>query len=459
LAANKTKTAIKTRTIRISGMTCINCQRTIGKKLRATIGVQEAYVSYEAGTAVVTYDANLLSPQDLFSIIESLGYTNKAPINGIKRLAGFLIVILALYFILEYFGLLTILAPSQLAESTMGYGTLFVIGLLTSIHCAAMCGGINLSQSIPRGNETNGNRLSAIRPALLYNAGRVASYTIVGFAAGALGSVFSFTPAIQGLLKIVAGVFMVIMGLNMLGIFPWLRKINPHLPLFLAEGIEKVKNQNTGPLAVGLLNGLMPCGPLQAVQIYALSTGSPVTGGFSMFLFSLGTVPLMLGLGAATGIAGKRFAGPVMTVGAVLVAALGLSMLTQGVSLAGMKTTVPLANTVKISEAPSKTTSAEDGTEEGIQVINSTLSLRGYPAITVQKGVPVQWVIDVPPGSLTGCNNRMLIGEYGIEYAFTTGENIISFTPDRTGTFLYTCWMGMIRSTITVVADTTLPDN
>jgi len=63
---------------------------------------------------------------------------------------------------------------------------------------------------------------------------------------------------------------------------------------------------NKGPFTVGLLNGLMPCGPLQAMQIYALSTGNPLKGALSMLLFSLGTVPLMFGLGALGSLLSRR---------------------------------------------------------------------------------------------------------------------------------------------------------
>jgi plastocyanin domain-containing protein len=74
-----------------------------------------------------------------------------------------------------------------------------------------------------------------------------------------------------------------------------------------------------------------------------------------------------------------------------------------------------------------------------------------YPAITVQAGIPVKWTINAPAGSINGCNNRMIIREYGIEHRFTTGENIIEFMPSKPGRFSYSCWMGMIRSSITVV--------
>ena len=161
----------------------------------------------------------------------------------------------------------------------MGYGMLFVVGLLTSVHCIAMCGGINLSQCISQDGKCGAEgRKAALWPTFLYNLGRVISYTAVGFIVGALGSAVTFSNAMQGILKLIAGIFMVIMGVNMLGIFPWIRRLLPGMPKTLARKIDVEKGRSKRPLIVGLLNGIMPCGPLQAMQIYALSTGSPLAG-------------------------------------------------------------------------------------------------------------------------------------------------------------------------------------
>jgi sulfite exporter TauE/SafE len=323
------------------------------------------------------------------------------------------------------------------------------IGLLTSVHCVAMCGGINLSQCLPQANVQDGSRVAALRPSFLYNLGRVVSYTAVGGIVGALGSVFTLTGSFRGAIQLIAGVFMVIMGINMLGIFPWLRRLTPRMPSIFARKIDAEKGKSKSPLIIGLLNGLMPCGPLQAMQIYALSTGSPVTGALSMLLFSLGTVPLMFGLGALSSVLSKKFTGKVMAVGAALVVMLGLSMFSQGWSLSGLS-----LDFLEISAAGGgrgTANAAEAVMEDGFQIVNSTLQPGRYPAITVQAGTPVKWTINAPQGSINGCNNRMFIREYGIEHQFKTGENVIEFTPTTTGKFAYSCWMGMIRSSITVV--------
>ncbi|MDR2727934.1 MAG: sulfite exporter TauE/SafE family protein, partial [Chitinispirillales bacterium] len=367
------------------------------------------------------------------------------------RTIGILIIIAALYMVLQYFGILNRLTPGMLAEANMGYGLIFIIGIMTSVHCIAMCGGINLSQSIPQ-NKDDGNKgfFSMIRPALFYNLGRVISYTVIGFIVGAIGSAITFSNTAQGVLKLIAGVFMIIMGINMLGILPWLRKFNLTMPKIFASKIDVAKYHGKGPIAVGLLNGFMPCGPLQAMQIYALSTGNPVTGALSMMLFSVGTVPLMFGLGAFSSVAGKRFSRKIMTVGAALVVVLGLSMLSQGWNLSGGAGKLFAAAPETVDNTPPKF-GITLGDE--IQVVKSTLLPWNYPAITIQAGKPVKWIIDAPRGSINGCNYKFIINEYGIEHEFKEGENVIQFTPGRTGVVRYSCWMGMIPGTITVAAN------
>lgn len=489
----------------IVGMTCVNCQNKIEHKLKNTAGIQEVTVSYNTGFADIAYDSDMITLKDIRTIIEKLDYeilpeTGKER-SDMGRIISLLVIIVSLYVLLQQFGILNLLVPSQLADTKMGYGMLFIVGLITSIHCIAMCGGINLSQCIPHGENgnENDNRLATFRPAILYNLGRVISYTAIGFLLGLVGMLIeggsgTGVPILfQGVLKIIAGIFMVILGINMLGIFPWLRRFNLRMPKFLAVKIDTKKVNSRQPLMIGLLNGLMPCGPLQSMQIVALASGNPFAGALAMFLFSLGTVPLMLGFGSLVSAFGKKFSQKVMSVGAVLVVVLGLAMLSQGGSLSGLLLPDRLLGMIimlciigvvasirfnrrlykavsiitvmviivtggialnRLNENVSlnEATAAAGEIEivDGVQVINSTLNSGRYPNITVQAGIPVKWVIDAPSGSINGCNYKMLLKEYGIEHEFTEGENIIEFTPVKSGTVQYTCWMGMIRGNIFV---------
>jgi sulfite exporter TauE/SafE/copper chaperone CopZ/plastocyanin domain-containing protein len=459
---------MKTATIRIGGMTCINCQNKIEMKLKSAIGVEAADVDFSAGTAAVVYNPSVVTLGELAEAIEKLGYQalDGERKTGFSHIAGIGIIIFSLYALLQGLGISALTSAFPLAEAGMGYGMVFVIGLVTSVHCAAMCGGINLSQTIPHRAARSGGvkRWEALFPSVLYNGGRIISYTTVGVVVGALGSVVALSGRFQGAVQLAAGIFMMIMGINMLGIFQGsvgntLRRFNLHLPGVFATKIGEQKAANTNPLFVGLLNGLMPCGPLQAMQLYALSTGSPVAGGIAMFLFSLGTVPLMFGIGALSSFLSQKFTRRVMKAGAILVTALGMTMFANGWNLAGIPFN-PVASMLAAFTpvASPQGASAEAGTfapliEDGYQIVRSTLSAGRYPAITVQQGIPVKWTINAPQGSINGCNNRMIIREYKIERRFTNGDNVIEFTPGKAGRFPYSCWMGMIRSSITVVEE------
>ena len=68
-------TAVRTKKLRIGGMTCISCQNKIEKKLRNTAGIEKAEVSYNTGTALVTFDTDIISYQSITGIIDNLGYS------------------------------------------------------------------------------------------------------------------------------------------------------------------------------------------------------------------------------------------------------------------------------------------------------------------------------------------------------------------------------------------------
>ena len=498
----------KTIRLHIGGMTCVNCQNKIEKTLNHTEGVINAIVSYNNATADIVYNEEAISLKEIITAIENLGYEvirrKKTAGSNIANTVCMLVIIVSLYVMLQSMGILNLLVPSQLADTKMGYGMLFVIGLITSVHCIAMCGGINLSQCIPQvtqGEADNTSKMATFCPALAYNMGRVLSYTAVGFVLGLVGFLMGggtdvgFSILLQGILKIIAGLFMVIMGINMLGLFPWLRKFTIRMPKSLVRKVWNQKAKAPRPFLVGILNGFMPCGPLQSMWIVALAAGNPFAGALSMFLFSLGTVPFMLGLGSIVSVLGRRFTDQVMRIGAVLVVVLGLAMLSQGGSLSGwispdlllvliiafcivgvlfsipvenraVKSLVKAAFPVIVVGAYAlwifqgtlvqNSSAAENNAEvvDGVQVVISTLQAGRYPNITVQAGVPVKWVIDAPDGSINGCNNRILISDYGIEYTFHTGENVIEFTPVNVGTVRYSCWMGMIRGNIFVMDGT-----
>ncbi|MDR1886247.1 MAG: sulfite exporter TauE/SafE family protein [Synergistaceae bacterium] len=451
---------LRTEVLRIGGMTCAGCENRIERGLKKLEGVSEVRASYGLGTASVVFDGSVTSLGKITSAIEGLDYevlgvgSPGGDDSDPRSLIGAVLIVFALYVFLNHSGggglLAGITGFFPQAERGMGYGMLFVVGLLTSMHCVAMCGGINLSQCLGGceiGSCGTKPLSSSLRPSLLYNGGRIVSYTIVGGIVGALGSVVSFSGGTKGIVQIAAGVFMVVIGVNMLGAFSFLRGLAPRMPRFITNRVEGWKS-GRGPLYVGLLNGLMPCGPLQAMQLYALSTGSPLEGALSMFVFSLGTAPLMFALGAFGAMMSKRFSGVVTRVGAALVIVMGVAMFNNGASLSGFGDSVASAAAGPEVSLQGVASGGESTGE--VQTVTTQVSRYGYQPITVKAGVPVRWTIKAPQGSINGCNNAIVIPAFRIEKRLAVGDNVIEFTPLKAGVYRYSCWMGMIRSTITV---------
>ncbi len=446
--------------LKIENMTCAHCEIKVEQTIKSIDPTLEIKASYSRSEAVVKSDKEKVDFKQIEAALESEGYTvvdvtkdtNQTVSQSTKdadklsplHLVGIGIAVIGIYLLINNtigFNFIPEIKPG------MGYGVLFVIGLLTSLHCISMCGGINLSQCIVtdiQAIESNPTKrwMQKIKPSFLYNGGRVISYTIIGGLVGALGSVVTFSGMAKGMITIVTGIFMIIMGLNMLSLFPWLRKLNPKMPKIFANMQLDPKNSKR-PFYVGLLNGLMPCGPLQAMQLYALGTGSAVTGALSMLAFSLGTMPLMFGFGAISSLLSRKFTKSMLKVSAALVILLGFVMMSRGFALNGTGISYGQVDGWSVAEL-----------NGDVQNIVTPLDESEYPAIIVQKGVPVRWVIDAEATSLNGCNNRINLNKFGQpEIPLYTGENVIEFTPTESGSFFYSCWMGMISGQIKVVDD------
>ena len=138
-----------------------------------------------------------------------------------------------------------------------------------------------------------------------------------------------------------------------------------------------------------------------------------------MFLFSLGTVPLMFGFGAISSFLSNKFTHKMLKVSAILVIVLGLIMVNRGLSLSG----IGLAASAKGSNMAQIV--------GDLQEVQTTMESGRYQPLVVQKGIPVRWTIKAKRSDLNGCNNPLTIPKYGIQKTLVPGNNIIEFTPQR----------------------------
>lgn len=140
----------------------------------------------------------------------------------------------------------------------------------------------------------------------------------------------------------------------------------------------------------------------------------------------------------------RKFKGGLMVAGAVLVVFLGVVMFGNGLSLSGVSTPAlaaekPVGNVAQIVN--------------GVQLVSSKVLASSYEPIVVQKGVPVRWTLTADRASINGCNNRIIIPSLKKEKRIEAGNNVVEFTPQESGIIPFSCWMGMIKSRITVVDD------
>jgi len=169
---------------------------------------------------------------------------------------------------------------------------LFMTGFLGSMHCIGMCGGIVSALSLTSSQN-------AFKSNLLFNAGRVISYTliggIVGMTGGLIGSIGHFQ-TIRGTVNILVGVVMILLSMELLGWFHILRSGRTVTRFF-----SKLKVRKSGHFTIGAFMGFIPCGLTYAVYVKSLSAGSFYAGAAMSLAFALGTVPAILGVGTLTG--------------------------------------------------------------------------------------------------------------------------------------------------------------
>lgn len=421
------------KSFKVTGMTCTSCEKTIHQSLKSLKGVKAVQVSYKKSRVTIQFNPKIVTFETIMKTIEECGYRIGA--KDRQELFSIVLILWALYLIIKH----TVgfdFVPRL--DQSVSYGLLFTIGLLTSFHCIAMCGGINLSQCLPHQVGDEDNKLTALKPSLLYNLGRIVSYTIIGGIVGLIGSAISFSDQMTNYISVFAGLFMLLLGLKMLNIIPALRQIQFKLPVpkRIRYLINK-KKRVSGPFVVGLLNGFMPCGPLQTMQVYALATGSFLVGALSMFFFSLGTLPLMFGFGALGSLLSGRFKQSMTKFSGVLIVVLGLVMANRGLNINLFAFFGPKGEVAVM--------------KEDYQYVKTTFTNGNYKPIVVEEGVPVIWEIEIAKEDINGCNYQMIIPDYYITYTLKPGTNIIEFTPNKSGTISYYCYMRMIRSQISVV--------
>jgi sulfite exporter TauE/SafE len=181
----------------------------------------------------------------------------------------------------------------------------FIVGFLGSFHCAGMCGPIALS--LPINNES---KTAAVFGKLIYNSGRILTYSLLGLLVGLAGHRIAMA-GFQKSLSIGSGIL--IIGVAILSITsPRLMLLNGAVSKY-SQKIKSLfrnlfgKKTKTTLFLIGSVNGLLPCGFVYLSLAAAIAAGNYIHSMFYMMLFGLGTLPMMFSLSYAGNLFGLRF--------------------------------------------------------------------------------------------------------------------------------------------------------
>lgn len=286
-----------THTLHIQGMHCRSCILLTESELQDHPNVSAAKASLSTHTVEVCgdFDGKSLEEisKELGALLEKHGYTLSTEKQQQKvRWQEFAIAVpIALWFMVIFIVLQKAGIVNLVNTSDVSLGTAFIVGIIASLStCMAVVGGLLLSMSATFAREGD-----KVRPQVYFHIGRLVSFFLLGGLIGALGSAFQLDGTGTFVIGMIVGLIMLILGINLLDVFPVFKKLQPSMPKFLSSRALQVTNLNhtLTPLLVGIATFFLPCGFTQSMQIFTLSTGNFLQGGLTMLAFALGTLPVL----------------------------------------------------------------------------------------------------------------------------------------------------------------------
>lgn len=456
------------------GMHCHGCEHIIEVSVSKLLGVRKVKADYPTEMVTVVFDPALTSTDEIRTATEQHGYRfvslddSKSRRRTLQKLAGLILGIAGILLIILFDTEWISQGGAPDISQHMSLYLIFVLGLLTGFHCIGMCGGFVLSYTAADARAGRRSYLSH----LLYGAGKTLSYTSIGAMFGLLGAVIAFTPLLRGAAGMLAGAFLIMFGLNNLGLFAPLRRFRLGLPTPIQTFVARQTYSQRRPFVIGLLNGLMiACGPLQAMYVMAAGTGSALEGAKMLFSFGVGTLPVLMSFGVLTTLISGSLTHRLLRTSGAIVVVLGAVMINRGLILTGSgydlrsivstlsKTSKPSPQPSSDSQSPAPSPATQPqsapaptfATRPAFQTITMDVIRSGFSPnhFVISKGVPVHWIIDGK--EITTCNHRIVVPSLHLEFDVKKGRQVIEFTPDKVGVIPWSCWMGMLHGEFEVL--------
>lgn len=435
-------------------MHCAACETLITKKLKKVPGITDASASLADNS--VTINVKKGSPiyeEVMNDALYEYGYS----VDQIQKSRSFdqitvvqtiviLIVFALAYLILEDTGLL---ASITLSESST-VPAFFGIGVIASLSsCAALVGGILLSMS-KQWNSLYGGKDEEKRvlPFVLFNAGRLVAFALLGGLLGMIGSFFQISLQMTAVLVIAVSFVMVIVALQMLGV-SFAQRIRLGFPRFLSQFAANEKNFQGKymPFAAGAATFFLPCGFTLMAQTIALASGSFLAGAVMMSAFALGTLPMLLVLSFSSLKlqTNASFSGTFNLVVGVFLILFSLYNTNSQLNVLGL---------ASFSDVFARSSSSNENSSLGVRIEGQgadavqyvTMEARRFEyfprTLELTAGIPTK--LTISNYDVVGCAQAMWLGGLYDEVVYlNTPKADIEFTPEA-GNYKISCTMGMV---------------
>ncbi len=451
--------AHKKITLQIKGMHCRSCEMLLEQHIGEIQGVKKVVTNYKKGSAEIEYLGDEPRMRDIEKAVNKAGYTvgledkkhffSRNP----KDYAELAVAACALFLIYTALRALGIFNINLNLSGTPGLIGVLLIGLTAGVStCMALIGGLVLAMSSRHAElHPEATAQEKFRPHIFFNLGRLVSYALLGGFIGLLGSAFKLSSPVLGTITMTLGLVMLVLGLKLTEIFPRLHNKGLVLPKSISKlfglSTEKKEYSHRGSFITGALTFFVPCGFTQAMQLYAISTGSFTQGALIMGIFALGTLPGIISIGGLTSAIRGSFARHFFKFAGIVVIALAFFNITTGFNLTGWSLPSFGSITQGIGSSSNKAVKVVDGK----QIVYMTQQIAGYSPnqFTIKKGIPVVWKITSE--SQFTCAAYISMPSANIAQPLKLGENTIEFTPTQTGQMRFTCSMGMYRGVFNVI--------
>ena len=329
----------------VSGTHCASCKILIEDILEEQDFIQNARVNLKKELIEIETNSDK-SQEEILNILNEKIKTNGYTLSTKKKieeeekeknnilLPAVIIgtIFLFLFFILQKSGILNLGIGGQTTPITS-----FMIGIIASLSsCLAIVGGLVLSLSAKVTQDGGSTK----KPFILFHAGRLIGFSLLGGVLGLIGEAIGINFMFSAILGLVASLVMIMLGLNLVGVF---KKNKITLPSNIFSFFRKVEHATWTPVLIGVGTFFLPCGFTQSMQISALSSGSFLSGFLIMFSFALGTLPVLalLSFGSVS-FSQSKYAPLFFKSAGVVVLGLGIFALLSG--LAGVGIINPLFN-------------------------------------------------------------------------------------------------------------------